>query len=192
MLRRWRSSPRRGVGGDVVDHVVAVVSEHAKDNAYVFAKRAEVANGRHDFKKGLEEIVAAIKRDPNVSSFYGAQNDAQLELGMYDEAEISLQKMVDLKPNFSSYSRIAYQRELRGDIEGALEALSAAISAGSTHPENNAWAHVELGKLYLQSDVSRAKQEFTRALDLVPRCLVLQWLLPLRRAAQEEEQRYGS
>lgn len=152
-----------------VEKILDTVAEFAPQNPQVSAKRAEIANGRHDFKKALELIEKAITRDSKTAYFYGIKSDAEIELGKYTEAEDSLQKMVDLKPNFSSFSRIAYQRELTGDPEGALEALAAAISAGSPNPENIAWAHVESGKLLLRNDRKRAEQYFLQALDLVPK-----------------------
>lgn len=140
----------------------------AKDTSQILATRAEVANGRHDFRAGLEYIEKAIEKNPDVSAFYGIKSDSEVELGKYDEARDSLQKMIDRKPNFSSYSRVAYQRELHGDREGALEALAAAISAGSTHTENSAWAYTEMGKLLVKENPEKARADFARSLQIFP------------------------
>jgi tetratricopeptide (TPR) repeat protein len=72
-------------------------------------------------------------------------------LGMYDEAIHSYQEMVDRRPDFASFSRVAYARELYGDPEGAIEAMEFALQAGSGTPENVAWAHVQLGNLWFTS-----------------------------------------
>jgi len=141
---------------------------HAQDTAVILATRAEVENGRHDFAAGLEYSKQAIKKNPEVSAFYGIKSDSELELGNYDEALHSLQNMIDRKPNFSSFARVAYQRELHGDRAGALEALETAISAGSAHAENIAWAYTEMGKLRIKSNPEIAKQDFKRALELYP------------------------
>jgi len=151
-----------------IERVLDTLERTHGDNAEIFAKRAEVANGRHDFKKGLESINKAIDLNPKHAAYFGIKSDSEIELGMYDESQSSLQSMVDLKPDFSSFSRIAYHRELYGDTEGALEALAAAISAGSVHSENIAWAYVESGKIRMQSDLSGAAQDFERGLRLFP------------------------
>ncbi len=152
-----------------IESTLDVFTEQSPKDPQILAKRAEVANGRHDFKKGLEYISEAIKLDTRVAAFYGIKSDAETELGRYDDAANSLQMMTDLKPNFNAYSRITYQRELHGDFEGAVEALAAAISAGSAHPENIAWAYIESGKLLIPTDRAQAVQYFTKALDLVPK-----------------------
>jgi tetratricopeptide (TPR) repeat protein len=70
--------------------------------------------------------------------------DTQIELGEYTGAVDSFQKMIDMRPDYNSYIRIGYIRELYGDIPGAISSLQLAIDAGSKHPENIAFAYVEL------------------------------------------------
>ncbi len=151
-----------------IESVLMAVTFASTTDARILGKRAEVAHGRHEFKEGLALITQALALDPQTAAYYGIKTDAETEMGLYDEAQESLQKMVNLKPNFSSYTRIAYQRELYGDKEGALEALAAAISSGSIYPENIAWAHVESGKLLFGSDNEEAEKQFKQALALYP------------------------
>ncbi|MBA3745898.1 MAG: tetratricopeptide repeat protein [Solirubrobacterales bacterium] len=73
--------------------------------------------------------------------------DAQIELGRYEAAGRSLQQMIDLRPNLASYARVSYFRELHGDLAGALEAMSLAVSAGGQAPENVAYVQTLLGDL---------------------------------------------
>ena len=151
-----------------IQKLLDTAEQYAKDNSEIFATRAEVANGRHDFKAGLNYITQAIAKNSEVSAFYGIKSDSEVELGKYDEALDSLQKMIDRKPNFSSFSRVAYQRELHGDRAGALEALTAAVSAGSTHTENSAWAYAEMGKLLVKENPEKARGYFRRSLQIFP------------------------
>lgn len=151
-----------------IEKVLDAVAVNNPGNDEILAKRAEVANGRHDFKKGYEFITEALVKNGNTAGYYGIKSDSEIELGKYDDALATLQKMVDIKPNFSSFSRVAYQRELHGDSEGALEALAAAISSGSVHNENVAWALVESGKLHLRTDVNEAERDFNQALGAYP------------------------
>lgn len=134
----------------------------------IYAKRAEVANGRHQFRDGLEAITEAITLDPSIAAYYGIKADSEVELGLYDESLASVQEMVDRKPNFGAYARVSSQRELRGDIEGAIEAMESAISAGSSYPENMAWAYNEKGKLELRNDLAAAERDFKQSLTLFP------------------------
>ena len=46
-----------------------------------------------------------------------ALGDAQTELGNYDKAAEAYQKMVNLRPDLSSYNRAAYFRFLYGDAD---------------------------------------------------------------------------
>lgn len=145
-----------------------VSTEDPFAKSQISSKRAEVANGRHHFRDGLEAITEAITLDPSIAAYYGIKSDSEVELGLYDEALASVQEMVDRKPNFGAYARVSSQRELRGDIEGAIEAMESAISAGSTYPENMAWAYTEKGKLELRKDLAAAERDFKQSLTLFP------------------------
>ncbi len=134
----------------------------------VLAARASVALGRHHFREGYALTTQALAGDPNNYRYYGLKGDAEIELGKYEEAVASFQEMVNRRPNFSSHTRIAYIRELYGDVPGAEQALAAALTNGSSYPENLAWAAVELGKLAHRHDPAKAKEWYLHALAFVP------------------------
>jgi tetratricopeptide (TPR) repeat protein len=117
----------------------------------LFAARGSLALARHDFEAALGHGSRALALDPENARYHGIVGDAQIELGMYEEAIASYQEMVDRKPDFASFSRVAHARELYGDPEGAIEAMEFALQAGSGTPENVAWAHVQLGNLWFTS-----------------------------------------
>lgn len=133
-----------------VDSALAAAAALESGNPEVFAIRAAVAYGRHDFTEGLKSAQRAAKLKPKQASYHGLVGDGQIELGNYPAAVAAYQIMVDLRPNLSSFNRIAHIREIYGDIEGAKAALASAISAGSNFPENVAFSQVELGKLQLR------------------------------------------
>lgn len=146
-------------------------------NPDIFTIRAIVAGGRHDFKTALSLGQKALQIDPSTARRYGIVSDAQIELGMYKEAAATLQIMVNRRPDFNSYSRIAHIRELYGDIPGAIKAMEDTISAASAFPENIAWSYVELGKLQYISDPAAAKKSFANALFVLPKYpKAYQWL----------------
>ena len=124
---------------------------------------------RHEFATALEWGRKAQQSMPEKAYAYGVIVDALTELGRYGEAVDALQRMVDLRPDLSSYSRISYARELHGDMQGAIEAMQMAVQAGSPAAENTAWCRVQLGKLYFNTgQLDKAEQAFTEALQGYP------------------------
>ena len=79
-----------------------------------------LALSRHQFRDALEWGERARTLNPYSAQPYGVIGDAQVELGDYEAAATSIQAMVDTRPDLSSYSRVSYQRELHGDIPGAV------------------------------------------------------------------------
>jgi tetratricopeptide (TPR) repeat protein len=77
--------------------------------------------------------------------------------------------MVSIRPDLRSYSRIAYLREIHGDIPGAIEAMKMAVDAGSPGDENTEWCRVQTGKLYEQlGKIKEAAMHYTIAADSRP------------------------
>jgi tetratricopeptide (TPR) repeat protein len=111
--------------------------------------------------------VGAHARDmrPDDAWNYGVIGDAQLELGNYDEAFAMFDRMMELRPGPAAYARVAYAREMRGNLVGALEAMQMAFSATPMQdPEARAWYATQLGELQLKlGDADAADREFRRA-----------------------------
>jgi tetratricopeptide (TPR) repeat protein len=129
----------------------------------------ELAGLRHDFGEQLRLGLDARRLMPELVSPYPVIADAQIELGRYGAAERTLQRLLDLKPNLTSYSRVSYYRELRGDLDGAAEAMQLAASAGAGAPENLAYVQVLLGDLELQRGrTGAARLAYTAALRSLP------------------------
>ena len=134
----------------------------------LFATRGTLALARHDFAAALGYGTRALAYDPESARYQGIVGDAQIELGMYDDAIDSYQEMVNNRPDFSSFSRVAYARELYGDPEGAIEAMKFALQAGSGTPENVAWARVQLGNLWFGSgNLEEAEKAYGRSTEAV-------------------------
>jgi tetratricopeptide (TPR) repeat protein len=124
---------------------------------------------RHQFAEALQWGIKARDINPYKSFAFGVIGDAQVELGRYDEAVATFQKMVDLRPDLSSYARVSYARELYGDVPGAIEAMQQAVAAGSPAAENTAWTRVQLGNLYFNSNqLDKAEAEYKHALTDYP------------------------
>jgi len=128
-----------------------------------------LALARHDFQQGLEWGQAATAADPYVSASYGVIADAQTELGQYDAALGTVQNMVDLRPDQVSYARVSYQRELRGDVAGAIDSMRTAVAANVAGIEATEWTRVQLGNLYFnRGDLDQAEAAYRQALALYP------------------------
>jgi tetratricopeptide (TPR) repeat protein len=128
-----------------------------------------LALARHEFAAALDWGEQARAFAPYHAAAYGVIGDAQVELGRYDEAVETIQAMVDLRPDLSSYSRLSYVRELMGDREGAIAAMEQAATAGSGYAENVAWVHVQLGNLRFDGgDLGGAAHEYAAALAALP------------------------
>lgn len=130
---------------------------------------AALAAGRHDFREAERLARRARSLAPDSLGAFPVLVDALVELGRYREAERTLQRMVDLKPNLPAYARVSYLRELYGDLDGAAEALELAIAAGGPVPENVAYVQSLLGGLECsRGRRAAARRAFSAALMAVP------------------------
>jgi tetratricopeptide (TPR) repeat protein len=128
-----------------------------------------LALARHQFTAALAWGERAQAINPYRAQLYGIMGDANIELGRYDDAAATLQKMVDTRPDLSSYSRISYLRELHGDVSGAIEAMKQAVAAGNPMAEGTLWTEVQLGHLYFNSgDLPHAEESYRQALRTRP------------------------
>jgi tetratricopeptide (TPR) repeat protein len=131
---------------------------------------AWVQTGKHEFHEALataERLHTQLPDDPLVNGLVG---DAAIELGAYERAEAAFQKMLDLQPGLASYSRVAYLRELYGDLPGATELMTLAVRAGSPlDPEPLAWCLVQLGNVYFnQGHLEESEAAYQQGLAVFP------------------------
>ncbi|GAB4489518.1 MAG: hypothetical protein OHK0019_07170 [Saprospiraceae bacterium] len=112
------------------------------------AAKAGVHLSLHDFSNALATANQAVAINPHNAQIYGALVDAHVELGNYAKAVEMADKMVSIRPDLRSYSRVSYLREIHGDIPGAIEALDMAIKAGLPGQEATAWARLTLGHIH--------------------------------------------
>jgi tetratricopeptide (TPR) repeat protein len=123
---------------------------------------ASLALSRHRFAFALQLGRRALRLSPTTARNYGVTGDALLELGRYREAFASFDTMARLRPGVSSYTRIAYARELLGNLDGAKRALLLARDAAADEPEPLAWTETQLGKLELSRGRLAAAESYLR------------------------------
>lgn len=128
-----------------------------------------LALSRHQFREALVWGERAQPLNPYNASIYAIIGDAQIELGDYTAAFQTFEQMTSLRPDLTSYSRISYARELKGDLPGAVQAMQQAVQAGAPNSEGVNWARVQLGNLYFnQGDYADAEQTYQAALNFFP------------------------
>ena len=95
--------------------------------------------------------------------------DGNVEMGYYDSAVANSDRMVSIRPDLRSYSRISYLREIYGDYPGAITAMKMAVDAGGPGDESTEWCRVQLGNLYEKTgDLKNAEMHYTIALQERP------------------------
>ena len=113
--------------------------------------RGHVLISFHRFAEA-EAIARELVAQRTLPFDYGLLGDALVEQGRLAEAVSAYQRMVDLRPDLQSYSRVAYMRWLKGDLDGAIEmARLAAGAASPLDPESASWSLTRLGLYYFQA-----------------------------------------
>jgi tetratricopeptide (TPR) repeat protein len=138
------------------------------DNYLAYAGLSALASARHDFAQALDYAERGLVINAYSAILYGALSDAQLQLGQYDDAFASIQRMVDLSPDAASLSRASYAWELRGDLDRARALMERAFADAPTAADR-AFALVQLGGLaFDRGDANAALNHYRRALDELP------------------------
>lgn len=141
-------------------------------SADALAGFAWVKGDRHLFDESIEWGKKALAIDSEHAPTLGILGDAALELGNYDEAFEHYQKMMDSRPDLSSYSRGAYLLWVTGDRPKAAFLMEKAIRAGAPYAENTAWCRARLALMLLhQGALLPAEQAVAPALEKAPRNL---------------------
>lgn len=98
---------------------------------------SSLAAARHDFTAALDWADKGIALNGSNATLYGARTDALVELGRFDEAQVAVQKMADLRPDLPAYVRASYLRELHGDVPTALQFMQEAESNANSPAESS-------------------------------------------------------
>jgi len=124
----------------------------------------------HRFRDALDAARRARDLRPSDAWNYGVMGDALVELGDYDKAFDAFDTMAAMRPSATVYARVAYARELRGDLAGALDAMRiAGESTPAQDAEARAWYAAQLGELYLRTGrLDDAAREYRRSAFFYP------------------------
>jgi tetratricopeptide (TPR) repeat protein len=133
---------------------------------------AYVLYSRHAFQEAAVQAAKAIELEPTDSHAYGVLGDAYLELGQYARAQEAYAKMLRLRADLYSYSRLSGLQSLQGDTQGAMATLARAIEIGRAHNlpgESIAWVQWQLGNEHFAvGNLQWAAWEYHAALETYP------------------------
>ncbi|MEL6987638.1 MAG: tetratricopeptide repeat protein, partial [Bacteroidota bacterium] len=118
----------------------------------------------HEFKSAYQSANQAYAMNPRNAQLLACLIDANVELGNYEKAVQVADQLMRIKPDLKAYSRVAYLREIHGDVNGSIEALQLAIEAGLPGTEEHAWAAQTLAELYLLYHQDKEAKQVLQAL----------------------------
>ncbi len=153
-----------------------LISVQSPSDLGLVVTEGTLALAQHRFRDALRLGRLALNRSPDNEAALGVVVDANNELGRYPQALEATQKMVDIRPNLASLSRVSYERELHGDLPGAVTAMTQAVTAGGTAGgENIAYVQTQLGNLLVNqgrlNEAARSYADAERAFPGFPAAL---------------------
>lgn len=169
LLRQARVSGNAGLAFRAEGVIQKALSERPGD--YEATRMlSTIYLSQHRFREAIAVAEKNRDRRPYDPVNYGVLGDGHLELGDYDRAFEAFDRMMQLRPSASAYARVAYARELQGDLDGALATMKLAAEAtGANDPEGLAWTHAQVGELYFQlGRFEEAKVEYAVASQAFP------------------------
>jgi tetratricopeptide (TPR) repeat protein len=154
------------------------IEKHNPQSQEAMLLRAHVLQNLHHFKEA-ETLARRLVQHRGLSFDYGLLGDALMEQGKLGDAVEAYQRMMNLKPDLRAYARAAHMRWLKGDLEGAIEAMQLAVSAATpSDAESAAWVNTRLAFYEFQAGrVNEAEQRCVLAFSLqnnYPPTLLLQ------------------
>lgn len=146
---------------ELIDEILA----ERKNDYEAMCAKATILLSQHHFSDALKIGKKIVQENVYSAYGYGILTDANVESGNYEEAVQCADKMVSLRPDIRSYSRVSYLREIFGDNEGAIEAMKMAVISGIPGAEQTEWARVYVGHLCeLKGDLESAENFYKEAL----------------------------
>lgn len=150
-------------------HYINNVLEQNPNDFEALTLKSLIYLSQHHFAEGITIAEQAQKAGPYNAFVYGLLVDGNVEMGNYKAAVDNAEKMISLRPDIRSYSRVAYLREIHGDNAGAIEAMKSAVKAGGGGDEPSSWARMQLARLYENTgELKWAEMHYTIALEQRP------------------------
>ncbi|WP_369009208.1 hypothetical protein [Actinomadura sp. BRA 177] len=150
------------------DDVLRRSLREAPGNDGALAGLGALAAARHDFHGALQSADRALAVNPYGQRAAAVRVDALVELGRYDDALAAARRADAVRPGIPIFTRLAYVRELRGEVREARRVLGLA-RASATERGDLAYIATQLGELaWNDGDLGRADREYAEALRVSP------------------------
>ena len=138
----------------------------APEDSVMLTARAALDNARHDFRAAVVSAERAIAVNPYSAAANAYRADALTELGRYPEGRRAARRADNLQPGPSTFARLSYAAELRGDLDEATRLMRLSRNAAGTSAASFAFAAYHLGELArIQGDLRGAARHYTAALE---------------------------
>ncbi len=150
---------------DLIDEVLASDAKNFEAKCL----KAMIFLSQHRFEEARALAEKACEENPYNAFVFGLLTDAYVELGDYDKAVATADKMVNIRPDIRSYSRVSYLREIFGQSDKAIEAIQMAVSAGYPGNEDTEWSRMVLAHLFEDNNqLDKAEEQYQTALQERP------------------------
>ncbi len=159
--------PNYEAATSILDRILAetTAEKNREIRSEALTLKAVIKLSEHQFEEARTLGEEAVVLDPNRAFNYGVLVDANVELGDYAKAVVMSDKMVGMRPDLRSYSRVSYLREIHGDIPGAITAMDMAVKAGYPGAEETSWCRVQLGGIHERNgELAKANEQYLQAL----------------------------
>ena len=135
--------------------------------------QAQVRLAQHDFDGSRADAQAILAAHPDLPQALATLGDAQLELGAYEAAAETYDRLAGTASGPAVLARQARLASIAGDLAGArtmaTDALAAARATADTKPTELAWYHTLSASLAFQAgDVAAAGAAYSTALESWP------------------------
>jgi tetratricopeptide (TPR) repeat protein len=148
------------------DEALARAVALSPEDSVMLTAKAALDNARHDFRSALSSADKALATNRFSAAASAYRADALTELGRYPEALRAAHRADNLEPGPSTFARLSYAAELRGDLEEATRLMRLSRDAASTSAASFAFASYHLGELArIQGDLDGAGRSYAAALE---------------------------
>jgi tetratricopeptide (TPR) repeat protein len=154
---------------DLTERALGRADDLAPADPETTVLQGSLALARHQFADALALGTAAREAAPDDPDALVVLIDAQVELGRYDDAEVTLARLLDMRPGVAALSRASYLQQLSGRAAQAILTMQSARDAAEASPGAAAAVTTFLGDLRLSSgDLDRADAAYRAALERSP------------------------
>jgi tetratricopeptide (TPR) repeat protein len=156
--------------------------------------QAQVRLAQHDFEGARRQALAILADHPGLPHAIAALGDAELELGAYEAAAETYERLAAATSGPAVLARQARLESITGNLDRAralaVEALAGVVDATDVAVTEVAWYHTLEGSLAFQAgDLDAAAAAYRAAVDAWPSsAAALAGLARVRAAAGESAQ----